>query len=110
MPNFERIETARGRARGTLEAVKASPVAQERPLALYKEFLKAGRAEIREAHEQGGGGIDIAARRSGLMDVLLEDLFRHFLEETGAAKLTGQTHPVTIIASGGYGRAQLNPG
>lgn len=110
MPNFERIETARGRARETLEAVKASPVAQERPLALYKEFLKAGRAEIREAHEQGGGGIDIAARRSGLMDVLLEDLFRHFLEETGAAKLTGQTHPVTIIASGGYGRAQLNPG
>ncbi len=44
------------------------------------------------------------------MDVLLEDLFRHFLEETGAARLTGQQYPMTIMASGGYGRAQLNPG
>jgi hypothetical protein len=56
MPNFERIEIARGRARETLEAVKASPVGGERPLVLYKEFLKVGRAEIREAHVAGGGG------------------------------------------------------
>lgn len=110
MPDCEFVESARARARETLDAVTATPAGPGRSLAFYKEFLKTGRAEIRAAHEAGGGGLEIAARRSGLMDVLLEDLCRHFLVETGAAGPGRREHPVTIMASGGYGRGQLNPG
>src|SRR5690606_16344286 len=80
------------------------------PLAIYKEFLKTGRKEIRDAHAAGGGGLEIVTRRSALMDVLIVDLFEHFLAETKAVEQTGETYPLTIIASGGYGRNQLNPG
>lgn len=110
MPLPDLLENARERARETLDAVKAASDRSTGVLALYKEFLKTGRAAIREAHEAGGNGLEIAARRSGLMDVLLADLFRHFLDVTGAAEKTRQEHPVTIVASGGYGRGQLNPG
>ncbi len=94
----------------TLESIKAASGEKRTMLTLYKEFLKTGRKDIADAHAAGGSGLEIAAKRSALMDVLLEDLFRHFLVETEAAKKTGIRHPVTIVASGGYGRGQLNPG
>lgn len=104
------LEAARKKAGDTLDAIKTASADTQPMIAIYKEFLKTERREIREAHTAGGGGIQIATRRSGLIDVLLEDVFRHFLNETDAVKKTGLAHPVTIVASGGYGRAQLNPG
>jgi [protein-PII] uridylyltransferase len=109
MSHSELLEKAREQARSVLDAVKAASGEKRTALTIYKEFLKTGRKEIRTAHDAGTGGLEIAARRSGLMDVLLGDLFRHFLIETGAAEKTGQPHPVTIMASGGYGRGHLNP-
>lgn len=109
MSHSELLEKAREQARSVLDAVKAASGEKRTALTIYKEFLKTGRKEIRTAHEAGGGGLEIAARRSGLMDVLLGDLFRHFLAETGACEKTRQEHPVTIMASGGYGRGHLNP-
>lgn len=110
MPHPELLETARGRARETLDAVKAASGERRSVLAVYKEFLKTERKEIRDAHAAGSSGLETVARRSALLDVLLADVFHHFLEETGSAGKTGQEHPLTIIASGGYGRGQLNPG
>lgn len=110
MPQTELLDQAHERARATLAAVKADASDQGNLLALYKDFLKTGRAEIREAHAAGGGGVEIAAQRSGLVDVLLEDIFRHFLAETDATNRTGLAHPATVVASGGYGRGHLSPG
>lgn len=110
MPHSRLLEAARKKAGDTLDAIKAASGEKRPMLALYKEFLKTERKEIRDAHAAGGGGIEIATWRSGLIDVLLEDVFRHFLQETDAVRKTGLVHPVTIVASGGYGRAQLNPG
>jgi [protein-PII] uridylyltransferase len=45
-----------------------------------------------------------------MMDVLIDDVFHHFLAETEAIEKTGAEHPLTLVASGGYGRGQLNPG
>ena len=110
MPHSLLLKEARKKAGETLDAIKSASGERRTMITLYKEFLKTERKEIRDAHAAGGGGLEIAARRSGLMDVLLEDIFRHFLVETGAAEKTGLAHPVTIVASGGYGRGQLNPG
>jgi [protein-PII] uridylyltransferase len=110
MASLDFLEAARARARETLAAVMAPGGAGDGTLALYKEFLKQGRREIREAHVAGGGGLEITARRSGLVDVLIEDLSRRCLEDTGAIGKTGLPHPATVIACGGYGRGQLSPG
>lgn len=79
-------------------------------LTIYKEFLKAERQEIKEAHQSGGDGFVISERRSAMVDVLLRDVFQHFLTETCAVEKTGRESPITLVASGGYGRGQLNPG
>lgn len=110
MPQSRLLQNAREKASETLTAIKAASGERRTMITLYKEFLKTERKEIREAHSAGETGIVTTARRSGLVDVLLEDIFRHFLVETGAAEKTGLIHPVTIVASGGYGRGQLNPG
>ncbi len=110
MPNFQLLESARVRAVETLDAIKDSSGEKRTMLTLYKEFLKTGRKEIADFHNSGSSGLEVAAKRSALMDVLLADLFRHFLTETQAAKKTKLENPVTIVASGGYGRGQLNPG
>nr|MDH4410333.1 hypothetical protein [Verrucomicrobiales bacterium] len=69
MSHSELLEKAREQAWSALDAVKAASGEKRTALTIYKEFLKTGRKEIRTAHEAGGGGLEIAARRSGLMDV-----------------------------------------
>lgn len=80
------------------------------PLKIYKKYLKEGLAIVKQAHRDGEGGLKVARIRSAGMDVLLEDVFQHFLKETCAVEKTGQKHPLTLVASGGYGRGVLNPG
>ena len=71
----------------------------------YKRFLKLEQSRIRLLHRSGmtTSGLFIARKRSDLFDVTLKRLY---------ADLTAN-HPggkgVTIVATGGYGRALLNP-
>lgn len=84
-------------------------------LGLYRDFLKKENQRIRHLHQQGGGGVEISESRARVLDVVINDLFSAALEDQGSlssnaqAKL-GSSHPVTLVASGGYGRAVLNPG
>ncbi len=103
-------DSARKQAAETLAAIKAASGEKRTKLTIYRELLKTERKSIREAHADGASGFEIAIRRSTLMDVLLEDIFQHFLAESGAVEATGLEHPITIVASGGYGRGHLNPG
>ncbi|MAS96404.1 MAG: [protein-PII] uridylyltransferase [Verrucomicrobiales bacterium] len=97
-------------AKERLATIKAESGERRTPLTIYREFLKGEKKAILEAHRNGGDGIEISRRRSTLIDVLLDDIFHLFLKESGAAKKTKQEHPITIVASGGYGRGELNPG
>lgn len=99
------LEQARERLAEWKESAGSS-----KPLPVYKRFLKDERARIKEAHRAGEGGLAIARWRSAMMDVLLEDAFRQILSETCAAECSGEGYPLTLVASGGYGRAVLNPG
>ncbi|MCB1231529.1 MAG: [protein-PII] uridylyltransferase [Verrucomicrobiae bacterium] len=84
-------------------------------LQLYRSFLKKENHRIRLLHHQGAGGVEVAESRSSVLDVVINDLFAATLEERGlkqakASANSGSSHPVTLIASGGYGRGVLNPG
>src|SRR4029453_12669467 len=77
-------------------------------LPLYKKFLKVEEHRLRLKHQAGGGGREICARRSELVDVLLQYVFgaaaATAVPGNGAARV-----PLALIALGGYGRGELNP-
>jgi len=76
-------------------------------LPLYKKFLKVEEHRLRLKHQAGGGGREICARRSELVDVLLQYVFGAAVTATSGEKGSGT--PLTLIALGGYGRGELNP-
>lgn len=103
-------EDSTEKALETLNTIKAASGEKRTRLTLYREFLKTERKAIRDAHSDGATGTEVASRRSAMMDVLITDIIEHFLAEGDVAKATGREYPVTVIASGGYGRGHLNPG
>lgn len=103
-------EEARAKAEERLKTVLAGAGKNASRLKLYRNFLKLVRNDIKDAHRNSMGGIEVCVCRSALMDVLINDVFHHCLEQSGAVKKTGEQHPITLVASGGYGRGHLNPG
>jgi [protein-PII] uridylyltransferase len=73
-------------------------------LATYKRFLKIEEHRLRLKHQAGGGGREICARRSELVDVILRHVFA-----AAANTLGTSTTPLALLALGGYGRGELNP-
>ncbi|MDF1753882.1 MAG: [protein-PII] uridylyltransferase [Verrucomicrobiales bacterium] len=70
---------------------------------VYHSFLRRERDRIKDAHNEGSTGLDIAAWRAALIDVIITEHYNT------AAKSDGPL-PYTLVASGGYGRGLLNPG
>ncbi len=78
-------------------------------LALYQRFLKIENHRLRLRHQAGGGGREVCASRASLIDVIL----RHLLTSATASAQEKQARPivpVSLVALGGYGRGELNPG
>jgi len=72
---------------------------------LYKRFLETEEGRILQHHRAGAGGLEIAGSRALLIDTILTSI----LDASIHARKEGTTHPVVLVATGGYGRAQLNP-
>jgi len=92
-------------------ATRLAATGAKRPtevLPLYKKFLKVEEHRLRLKHQAGGGGREICARRSELVDVLLQYVFG--AAAAAAAPGNGASRvPLALIALGGYGRGELNP-
>ena len=100
-----------------LEKIQASAAArltlpaQTHPrdeLARFKNFLKVETHRLKIVHRGGGGGREVCAARSAIIDLLL----RYILEgvKNAAPPPDKSSWPVfSLVAIGGYGRAELNP-
>src|ERR1700738_865453 len=77
-------------------------------LPLYKKFLKIEEHRLRLKHQAGGGGREICARRSDVVDILLRHVFAAAAVAAGSDEETPRV-PLALIALGGYGRGELNP-
>lgn len=75
-------------------------------LALYKKFLKIENHRLRLKHYAGGGGREIAQQRADLVDVVLRHLYDAAVQGVGS---TGAFSGIALVATGGYGRGELNP-
>ena len=73
-----------------------------------KRYLKTESARLQEWHRDGGGGRKVCLGRSRMIDTLLRVLFEWTL---ASLKLPDNARKlkVSLVAIGGYGRAELSP-
>ena len=105
MTEYER--KLRARAAEALPTGADAPRARGETLKSAKRFLKVESHRIRLAHSAGGGGLEICAMRSAMMDALVRFLWQRTLaivDDGAQAKF-----PVSVAATGGYGRGLMNP-
>ncbi len=86
-------------------------------LQIYKRFLKIEEHRLRLTHRAGGGGLQVCQHRAELLDVFL----RHLYASTWDRQPPGVGSngwrdgddpapvPLVLLATGGYGRGELNP-
>ena len=77
-------------------------------LALFKRFLKGETARLKKLHREGGLGREVCRARAVVIDELLRNLLGSVLNS--ASQPTGKKNlPLALVATGGYGRGELNP-
>jgi [protein-PII] uridylyltransferase len=85
-------------------AVEGQLTATER-IALFKRFLNIEEERILMRHRSGAGGLDVARNRASLIDTILSAILKTSINSLkGSSKL-----PISLVATGGYGRSLLNP-
>lgn len=89
------------------ELDSASRKSSSELLSLYKKFLKIENHRLRLKHFAGGGGLDIAQQRAGLVDIVLRHLFDSAC--MGVAGAPKAPEGLSLVAIGGFGRGELNP-
>src|ERR1051325_5302250 len=80
--------------------------AQELPR--YKSFLKFETARLKILHRAGAGGIEICRGRAAVLDMFLRHLWD--MARTSLSTHAQKEFPhLSMVATGGYGRGELNP-
>ncbi|MEO5914251.1 MAG: [protein-PII] uridylyltransferase [Luteolibacter sp.] len=93
-------------AREALKPALEGHLSPAERIALYKRFLKTEEHRILLHHRSGSGGLEIARARAALIDTVI----RSILEASLNARKRGELLPISLVATGGYGRGTLNPG
>ena len=92
-------------AKSELKAISSGQVTSAESASLVMDFIKNEEKNILERHRSGAGGLEITSARAALLDAVLEVMF-----EAALKRQKGAAPEVALVAQGGYGRGQLNPG
>jgi [protein-PII] uridylyltransferase len=74
-----------------------------------KDFIAKERARIEAAHRGGAGGLEVVALHADLVDAVVCQLFR-LADGIVEPALKEKGEECAVVALGGYGRRELNPG
>ena len=80
-------------------------MANEVALGRARSALEEGRAAILKRHREGAGGQEVVRAISALTDGVISDLFQAIAEEAAGKGAP----PLSLVATGGYGRRELAP-
>ena len=105
MTEYER--KLRARAADTIPFGTDEPRPKAETLRMTKRFLKIEEHRIRLAHRAGGGGVEICGMRSAMLDLVVRFLWDQTLAMLDAP--LRKKLPVSVTATGGYGRGIMNP-
>jgi [protein-PII] uridylyltransferase len=78
-------------------------------LPAMKDFIAGERARIEAAHRGGVGGLEVVALHADLVDAVVCQLFR-LADGFVAPAVKAESEGCALVALGGYGRRELNPG
>jgi len=84
-----------------------SKTAPREDLWRYKNFLKIETHRLKILHRAGGEGRDICSARSAIIDLLLRYIIDGVIAHS--PELSERRPVFALVATGGYGRAELNP-
>jgi [protein-PII] uridylyltransferase len=93
-------------AREALKPALEGHLSPAEKIALYKRFMKTEEHRISLLHRSGAGGLEVARARAELIDTFI----RSTLVASLNARKSGDMLPISLVATGGYGRGTLNPG
>ncbi len=79
------------------------------PLPALKQFVADERARIVGLHRAGAGGMQVVHELSDLVDAVVAHLHRR-AHLASPERARAETEGVALLALGGYGRRELNPG
>jgi [protein-PII] uridylyltransferase len=82
--------------------------APSQELPRYKNYLKIENQRLKMQHRAGVSAREVCRARAGMMDALLVRLLEG-IRATSPALSTVAMPPISLVAIGGYGRAELNP-
>ena len=99
------LKTLKKHAQEALKPAIEGQLSQTERIALYKQFLEIEEQRILFFHRSGGGGLEIARFRAAMIDTLLSSILQASLN----ARKERSALPITLVATGGYGRGLLNP-
>ncbi len=103
----ENLASIREHVEKRLQPLQENPPKDRNELvARYRSVLNVEEQRIRLCHHSGESGLKVAALRAELLDAVLENLYQQALT---LCDIDSSQSPVTMIATGGYGRALLNP-
>lgn len=89
----------------TLQTMMEGALTVQETATLVTAYIKEEEKKILKRHRRGAGGLEIAHARSALLDSVLNIMFQAALK-----RQEDQAPTLTLVAQGGYGREQLNPG
>jgi len=81
---------------------------RSKQLPAYKRYVELESRRLKRYHRRGESGVWVCKARAAMIDVVIENLFLAALDlfATHHSAIPGKA---SIIATGGYGRAELNP-
>jgi [protein-PII] uridylyltransferase len=100
------LKTLDEHAREALKPALEGQLSPAERIALYKRFLKVEEHRILMHHRSGAGGLEIVRARGALIDTVI----RSILDASLKSRKPGELLPISLVATGGYGRGTLNPG
>jgi [protein-PII] uridylyltransferase len=80
----------------------------EQEKARYRQFLKVESHRLKILHRGGGSGAEVCRGRAAMMDELLRYLMDAIHHQAGL-EFQRQAPALSLVATGGYGRGELNP-
>lgn len=78
-------------------------------LPVVKPFVAEERGRIEAAHRGGGSGLEVVGLHTELVDAIICQLFR-MADASVVGSARERTPGCAVVALGGYGRRELNPG
>lgn len=96
-----------------IEAAAGRLAASEREATLelprFRTFVKEASHRIKLAHQNGAGGLEVCQARAAMVDSIIQALWAVALN-TLSAQARKEFPAIAVVALGGYGRSELNPG